>query len=279
MTRAAVSLALALLATAARGETVVLSQAGVPQYAEVLAGYVETRRAEPVEATNDEAVKAAMARGPTAVVAIGSRAIVASRAHHGPAVVAAGVLAPELEATGGVPLEARGAEALRALAALAPRVRKIVAIHPAGAAALLADAHAAAKASGLELRPQPIEALGDFPATFRRALEDADAVWVLADPRLARPELVKFMVTTCLERRVPLVGFLDGMTRTGALLSVSTDFRAVGREAARLATDAEARGGGKVPLRFVPGKLTVNARVLEMLQLGGTAPAGAEIVR
>lgn len=278
--RRPVLLVLLVASSIARADPAVLSQRGVAQYDAVVAGLREIRDTEPVDVATPDAVQAALARGPGAVVAVGSHAVEAARRQRRAPVIGAAVLSPELEGVGGVALEARAAEAVRALVAVAPRARRVVALHPPGAAALVADAQAAAKAAGLEIRFEPLDGLGDFQGAFRRAIEGEDAAWLLPDPRLARPELVKFMVTVCLERRVALIGFLDGMARTGALLSVAPDFRAIGREAARLAADAEARGpGARVPVRFVAGKVTVNARVLEMLQLGGAAPAGAELVR
>lgn len=278
-TRAAV---VALLAAApAAADVVVLSQPSVPQYAEAVAGFREVRPADVVDAGNEAAVGAALERRPAVVVAIGSKALEVARTRAaGSAVVAAAVLSLGA-GEAGVGMEARAQETVRALRSLAPGVKRVVALHAPGGGEAVADARAAARAAGLEVTFQEVGDLTDFQATFKRAAEDRDAVWILPDPRLARPDVVKFMVTTCLERRVPLLGFLDGMTRTGALLSVAADFRAIGREAARLASEVESRpqGARDVAPRFAPGKLTVNERVREMLGLPGRAPAGAELVR
>jgi len=278
-TRAAV---VALLAAApAAADVVVLSQPSVPQYAEAVAGFREVRPADVVDAGNEAAVGAALERRPAVVVAIGSKALEVARTRAaGSAVVAAAVLSLGA-GEAGVGMEARAQETVRALRSLAPGVKRVVALHAPGGGEAVADARAAARAAGLEVTFQEVGDLTDFQATFKRAAEDRDAVWILPDPRLARPDVVKFMVTTCLERRVPLLGFLDGMTRTGALLSVAADFRAIGREAARLASEVESRpqGARDVAPRFAPGKLTVNERVREMLGLSGRAPAGAELVR
>jgi len=274
--------AVALLAAApAAADVIVLSQPSVPQYAEATAGFREIRSTEIVDLADDAAVGAALERRPAVVVAIGSKALEVARARAaGSAVVAAAVLSLGA-GDAGVGMEARAQETVRALQALAPGARRVVVLHAPGAGVAVADARAAARAAGLEATFEEIGELADFQATFRRAAEERDAVWILPDPRLARPDVVKFMVTTCLERRIPLLGFLDGMTRTGALLSVAADFRAIGREAARLATEVEARpqGARDVSPRFAQGKLTVNERVREMLGLPGRAPAGAELVR
>jgi ABC-type uncharacterized transport system substrate-binding protein len=278
LSRAAAAAALALAAGAARADVVVLSQPGVPQYAEVAAGFREVRQAATVDVADEAAVESALGRG-AVVVAIGSKALEVARARAGEgAIVAAAVLGQPADAIG-VGMEARAQDAVRTLLSLAPRARRVSVLHAPGAAATVADARAAARAAGLDAAFLEVGDAGGFQETFRAALEGRDAVWILADARLARPDLVKFMVTACLERRVPLVGFLEGMTRTGALLSVSADFRAIGREAARVAAEVEARPAARPSLRFAPGKVSVNERVREMLGLPGRAPEGAEIVR
>jgi ABC-type uncharacterized transport system substrate-binding protein len=274
---AAIGVLAALPASA--GGLLVVSQGGVAQYAEVVAGVKEVRPAEVVDVADAAALRAALDRGPAVVIAVGSRSLEAVRPIAGAAtVLAAAVLSPGA-GQGGVAMDARAQDAARALRALAPRARRVAVLHAPGAVAAIADARAAARAAGLEATFEEIGEVAGFQAAFARATESADAVWILADPRLARPEIVKFMVTSALERRVALIGFLDGMTRTGALLSVAADFRAIGREAGKLAADVEARPAEARSVRFAVGKLSVNERVREMLGLDGRAPEGAEIFR
>jgi ABC-type uncharacterized transport system substrate-binding protein len=280
--RAAAALAGALAAgpaLAAGAGVLVVSQPAVAQYAEVLAGVREVRAADVVDVADAAAVADALARGPEVVIAVGSKALEVARARAGSAkVLAAAVLAPG-DGIGGVPLDARAVDAARALRALAPKARTVTVLHPPGASAAVADARAAARAAGLEAAFDEIGDVAGFQAAFLHATEGRDAVWILADPRLARPEIVKFMVTAALERRVALIGFLDGMTRTGALLSVAADFRAIGREAGRLASEVASHPSEARAVRFAPGKLSVNERVREMLGLSGRAPEGAELFR
>ena len=60
------------------------------------------------------------------------------------------------------------------------------------------------------------------------------------------------------------------------------DFDAIGREAAKLASDLAARAPAArsgVPFRFVAGRVLVNGRTAQQLGLSGEPPAGAEMVR
>ncbi len=279
--------ALLLAAGAARASApVVLTQAAVPQYAQVVEGIRRVApAAEAIDGGDAAAVDAALQAAPEVIVAVGSKAYDVARARGGAAaIVAAAVLGPDVAGrrdVSAVPMEARGADAIEALLALEPRARRILVLHPPGAAQAVADAQAAGRRAGVELDVRALDELDGFQGAFRSMLKGHDAVWLLPDPRLARPEIVKFMVSACLEERVPLVGFLEGMTRAGALLSVSADFPAIGREAARLAADLAQRPGGErsLPFRFVPGRISVNDRTREALALPGTPPPRAEVIR
>jgi ABC-type uncharacterized transport system substrate-binding protein len=265
----------------------VLTQADVPQYAQVVASLkAELPAAEVVEAGDASSVSAAQKRSPEVAVAVGTKAFDVAKAQlHGIPLVAAAVLGPDrggrAEVTA-VPLESRPADALAALIALAPSARRVVAIFPPGSAAL-EEARRAARASGLEVEFRPLPELSGFQELFRSAIAGHDAVWLLPDARLARPEIVRFMVSSCVEQRVVLVGFLEAMTRAGALLSVSADFEAIGKAAARLtvqlADNSKKAQRAELPFFFAPGKVSVNARTREVLGLSADVPESYSVIR
>ena len=179
------------------------------------------------------------------IVAIGSKAFELAKAQPGSAaIVATAVLSPQ---PGGshpitaVPMESRAADALDALRALAPEARKVLALHPPGDSPMLAEARAAARARGLTVEFRALADLSGLEQSMRELLQGQQALWLLPNPRLARPEVAKFLVATCLERKLPLIGFLAGMAQVGALVAVAADFEAIGREAAKLASDMAAR--------------------------------------
>jgi methyl-accepting chemotaxis protein len=274
---------LALLgATAARAEVVVLAQPEVAQYAQVATAFQKVMPQARLADVDDGAL---VVRDSDVIVAIGSKAFELAKAQPGSAaIVAAAVLSPQ---PGGnhpitaVPMESRAGDALDALRALAPDARKVLALHPPGDSPMLADARAAAKARGLSVDFRALGDLSGLEASLRELLQGQQALWLLPDARLARPEVAKFLVATCLDRKLPLVGFLAGMAQIGALIAVSADFDAIGREAGKLASDLAARAPSAragVPFRFVAGRVLVNGRTAEQLGLSGDPPAGAEIV-
>src|SRR5207237_10128505 len=139
-----------------------------------------------------------------------------------------------------------------------------------------AEAQAAEAKQGIVLEARALDDLTGLDRTFPDLVAGMDAVWLLADARFARPDVAKYLIAACLQRRVPLIGFLEGMAKVGAALAVAADFEAIGREAARVAGEAR---HGAIPLRFAPGTLYVNARTVEELNLSGKIPAGAEVIR
>ena len=262
----------------------VLTQPEVAQYALVVqAVRAELPDAQVADVGDAAACAAAFQTAPEVAIAVGTKAFDLAKARL-PAtpIVAAAVLGPD---AGGradvtaVPLEPRGAEGLRALAALAPSVRKVMVIFPPSSAGAVAELKQAAASSGLTVEFRALVELSSFQQLFRSVLAGRDAVWLLPDTRLARPEIVRFMVSTCLEQRVALVGFLEAMTRAGALASVSADFHAIGKVAVRLAAQLREKHAGAVPFEFAAGKVSVNARTREVLRLPGEVPAGYAVIR
>jgi ABC-type uncharacterized transport system substrate-binding protein len=272
----------------ARGELTVLTQTSVPQYAQVVEG---VRAAAPgaamVDAGDIVSVEKLLAHPPDVIVAVGAKSFDMARERATSSVIiGAAVLNPD---TGGrrdvtaVPIDARPADALDALAALAPGARRVVALHPPDARRMVDEVRAvAARRPGMHVDLKQIDDVSAFKWIFLGLLQDHDAVWLLPDARLARPDLVRFMAQACLERQVALLGFLDGMSRAGALVSVAADLDAIGREAGRLAKEVEARpreDRRDLAFRHASGKVFVNDRTRVALNLPGALPAHAEVFR
>ncbi len=275
------------LAVPARADVAVLTQREVPQYARVVDG-LRAAGGQPlvIDVGDVSALEAFLAHPPAVVVAVGGRAFEVARARAlRSAIVAAAVLNPERgtrKDVTAVPFAARPSDTLDALSALAPDARRVVAIHAPEASALAAELKALALRRGLELDLETAGEVASFRWLFLGALQRHDAVWLLPDPRLAAPELARFMAQACLERHIALAGFLDGMARAGALFAVAPDLETIGREAARLAADLDARPAAErsgVPFRYAAGRLYVNDRTRSALRLGGALPVKAEVIK
>jgi ABC-type uncharacterized transport system substrate-binding protein len=270
------------------GPVLILAQPKVAQYAQVVAGYQAVRPKDALVDLDDAAaVDAALAQRPELVIAVGSKAFELAQARaQGAVVIATAVLGADAKGrrdVTAVPLEPRSLDALSAIESLAPFAQHVAAFYPQGLPApILAEARYAARASGRQVDFLPVGEVEGFEDAFRAALAGHKAVWLLTDARLAKPEVVRFMVQACLEKKVLLVGFLSGMAQAGAGASVGADYPAIGRAAARFAADLLAlpqasRQGA--PFRFAAGAVWVNAQTLQGLALGGQLPTGAKVIR
>jgi putative ABC transport system substrate-binding protein len=102
-----------------------------------------------------------------------------------------------------------------------------------------------------------------------------DALWLLPDPRLATPELIDFFLVFTQDHKIGLWGFLESLTKAGALASLSPDYAEIGRRAGKLAQEiAQRPADRRVPVPAPvdsPGTLTVNLKTAR--QLGLELPA------
>lgn len=267
---------------------VVLAQPQVPQYAQVLAGVHAVRGGdEVVDLADEAAVARAFESKPALVIAVGSKAYeLAQEKTTGAVVIATAVLGADAKGrkdVTAVPLSPRGLDAVSAIQALAPSVRQVAAFYPASyPAPLLTQARYAARASGLQVDFLPVADPESFEGDFVAALAGHQAVWLLTDARLATPARVAFMVQHALEKKVLLVGFLSGMAQAGAAAAVSADYKAIGQEAGRFASELLAlppSARESAPFHFARGALWVNATTLQALKLGGALPTGAQVLR
>ena len=261
----------------------IVTQTQVPQYKQVAAAVMQqVASAKQLDLLDGAAVHQALSQAPDIIVAIGTKAFDLARAEApNSVIVAAALLSPSTHGRkdiSAVPLNPRAEDTMATLRALAPQAKRLLAVHPPDDAPATADAQEAARQQGITLDFYEFKDFSGFQEQFRGLLEGHDAVWIMPDARIARPELVKFMVSTCLERRIPLLGFVDGMTRAGALASVSADYAAIGRDTGRMVNAIAGKAKAErinIPMHFSAGLVSVNTRTRDALDLKGQVPAGA----
>ena len=76
-------------------------------------------------------------------------------------------------------------------------------------------------------------------------------------------DIFKFLLTTSLESKVPLIGFSQGQAKAGALLTLEVDYQEMGREAAAAAKRALA--GNAASPQAPAGSLYINGKTAQML--------------
>lgn len=216
----------------------------------------------------DPAAAKAAASGGAVVVAIGqdaARLVLDSK----PAGQVLFGLVPSPEKLGSgetqkaVPMFAGPARQLGALKELLPGAKRLGVIYAAPSEGLVADYERAARAVGGTLVKQEVKDRSQVANALRELIGKIDALLLLPDPVTLGVDIFKFLLTTSLESKVPLIGFSQGQAKAGALLTLEVDYQEMGREAAAAAKRALA-GNAAAP-QAPQGSLYVNGKTAQML--------------
>lgn len=167
------------------------------------------------------------------------------------------------EAQKAVPMFAGPARQLGALKELLPGAKRLGVIYAAPSEGLVADYERAARAVGGTLVKQEVKDRSQVANALRELIGKIDALLLLPDPVTLGVDIFKFLLTTALESKVPLIGFSQGQAKAGALLTLEVDYQEMGREAAAAARRALA-GNAAAP-QAPQGSLYVNGKTAQML--------------
>ncbi len=233
-------------AEAAGRDVAVLLREEVPVYRRFADRFVRTCEcsARRVALGTDPAAAAAEVRSlrPAAVVAVGRSGLQAASRHltdlpliHA-LVVNPHLVVPEgAPPPPGAPLDVDPAESLALLAELAPQARRVAVVHdPSLTAPAAAAAARAATRLGLTLDVRTATDAAGALRAVGEVLPAADAVLLLPDRTVLRPEILDHLLLQALERRVPVMGLSERHVRRGALFSLSVAPEDVAVEAATL---------------------------------------------
>lgn len=278
--RRAAALAASLLAAAApsvvsASGVVVLRGAELAQYRAIEQGFMASL-GQPARSIqiggSDRAQARAAGSGADAVFAIGPEA--AAAAADLKTVVYALVSSPErlgLDPRNAVPTFVPPQRQIRFLRAALPAARKIGLVYdPALSRGLAVEYEEAAGAHGFGVVREEVTSRKDVAGVVRSLVERVDVLWLIPDSTVVSPDTFRFMMQISLETHVPVVGFSEGMTRGGALISVEGGYEDMGRRAAYAVRRVLA--GRPAAPEPPDGILFINARSAEILGL--TIPPG-----
>jgi len=217
-------------------------------------------------AGGDRAQVRAAGAGADAVFALGPEAAAAATELKA-GVVYALVSSPEragVDPRNAIPTFVPPARQLRFLRAALPSARRIGLIYdPTLSRTLAAEYESAASAGGLSVVREEVASRKDVAGAIRSLVDRVDVFWLIPDSTVVSPETFRFMMQISLETRVPVVGFSEGMTRGGALLSVEGGYEEIGRRAA--AAVRRVLAGRPAAPDALEGTLFLNAKSAEML--------------
>jgi putative ABC transport system substrate-binding protein len=213
---------------------------------------------------------------PTVVLAVGAKAAVLAKEHLSefPLVYCA-VIDPDkygLQAgrITGVVLEIPVKFQLQIFKEVVPSLERIGVVYdPSKTAGLIREAKAEADLLGLELVAEPISTGKALPGTIRNLLPRVQGLWMVPDSTVITTDSFQFMLLNTLERNVPFMAFSDNFVKAGALLALSPDYPAMGKQSSHL-VDEIVRSGAPVQGRAVypdTARLAINLKTARILGL------------
>lgn len=255
------------------GGVAVLTDSRVAQYREAQAAAKELLRESPVlEASAPDIVQQIERVSPAVVLAIGQKALQTAQ-QAGATVVFCMVLGPSATSSRtvtGLRLEVAPDAQLDSFKRVYPGAKRLGVIYDAKTwSGYLAEATRAAQSRGFTLVPKPVADGREVRTALNDIAGDIDALWLIPDPQLISAEMFNFLLVFTLEHKIALFGFFESFTRAGALASVAPDYAAIGKQAAKLASDLAAKPAeSRLPVPpsvASPGVLTINVRTARQL--------------
>ncbi len=116
-----------------------------------------------------------------------------------------------------------------------PGLRKLGVLYTSNTAPLIPPSRVVAAEMGLELVAVKVASPKDLPRALDSLTRVVDGIWSVADPNLFDPQSTKYILLNTLRRGIPFMGFSRYVVESGALFALDFDYKAIGRQAGRIA--------------------------------------------
>jgi len=122
---------------------------------------------------------------------------------------------------------------------------------------------------GINLVKYEINSSEEVPEAVKYLTGRIDALWLLPDSTVLTKKSFDFIKSTALENKIPLLCTSDVFVKAGALAAIFSDYKCVGRQAARLAGEILSQTSPGPPGIVNPDsfKLAINTDTAEKLGL------------
>lgn len=263
------------------GGVAVLGDQRLAPYQEAVEGFAETaalphRQYVLAEYSPAALEKTLRAERPAGVFALGREALNFARKLDLAPIVHAFVLHPGPPAEGsppetGIAMHAPVRAQLAALTRVSDRVKIVGVVYdPARSESLLEEARMEAGQLGLSLAEARVTNPGEAIAAWGELAPRVQALWMVPDLTTVTPAIFQYLLELSFRDRLPLLSFSSKYVRAGALLAVSFDSRAVGRQAGRLT--GRLLAGEALPAIFPPDEPRLSVNVKTARTLGVSLP-------
>src|SRR5262249_14407176 len=109
----------------------------------------------------------------------------------------------------------------------------------------------------------------DIQKAVSDVISNADALWIPPDPSLNSDEVIRYISTTSLSKKIPCVGPNERYVRSGAIFSLSADAIEAGRTAGDIANKVlQGTAPSKLPVQELSKpKIIINLKAAGLLGL------------
>jgi putative ABC transport system substrate-binding protein len=167
----------------------------------------------------------------------------------------------------GIPLDVPPSEQFKILKRTLPALHRIGIIYdPNISGELVSKALEEAQLLGLSIRAVEIHNRNEVPNAIRQMRGQVDAVWMVPDSTVYSEESLPFIFTYTLDEKIPFMAFSESFVDAGALLSLSPDYKEVGRQGS-LKVDDLLTGKGQNPSHFFKYRLVLSAKTAKKLSI------------
>jgi putative ABC transport system substrate-binding protein len=91
------------------------------------------------------------------------------------------------------------------------------------------------KNGSIQLIPIPVKSPRDLNTALIQVRSKIDALWIFPDASFLDPISIKFLLRYSVSEGIPLLGYSEGFSKSGALISLVGDYQEMGRQAAETA--------------------------------------------
>ena len=178
---------------------------------------------------------------PAAILAVGSKAAVLAKGNLSEIpIVYSVVIDPEkygLQSGNviGIALEIPVNSQLKKFKEVVPNLKRIGVVYdPNKTSRLIRAAQEEARHLGLELVAVEVSTAKDLPGTIRTLLPQVQGLWMVPDSTVITMDSFQFILLATLERNIPFMVFSDNFVKAGALMALSPDYLAIGKQSSLL---------------------------------------------
>jgi putative ABC transport system substrate-binding protein len=218
----------------------------VPPYNEALEGFQSACRAETKKlvisrSPPEQVVRDLEREKPDLVLAIGLDALNTVKAQKQVPIVYIMVLYPQAISSNapnitGVSMNIPEERQLALIRSVLPLAKRLFVMYdPDKTGKFVERGRTEAQKLGIQLLAQSIKSPQEVPTTLTDLSITPDAIWLLPDITIIRPETLEFIFQFSLTRKIPVICFSKKYLGLGAFMAIGMDLKDMGRQAGEMA--------------------------------------------